>query len=119
MIKKTLNYIDANGNNATDQIYYISEDSTFDQILEDIAITNCPNCWAPVDIRAEKCPYCDTPYKLKRGKRAELLIYEDSCLETKLSVQHYEDIIGAGYYNDDFGERLSRYLKGEGYSFGE
>ena len=24
--------------------------------------TNCPNCGAPVDIHAEKCAYCDTPY---------------------------------------------------------
>lgn len=24
--------------------------------------TNCPNCGAPVDIPAEKCAYCDTPY---------------------------------------------------------
>ena len=24
--------------------------------------TNCPNCGAPVDILAEKCAYCDTPY---------------------------------------------------------
>lgn len=26
MIKKTLNYIDVNGNNATDEFYFISED---------------------------------------------------------------------------------------------
>lgn len=24
--------------------------------------TNCPNCGAEVDIHAEKCAYCDTPY---------------------------------------------------------
>lgn len=24
--------------------------------------TNCPNCGAPVDLHAEKCAYCDTPY---------------------------------------------------------
>ena len=24
--------------------------------------TNCPNCGAPIDIHAEKCAYCDTPY---------------------------------------------------------
>ena len=23
---------------------------------------NCPNCGAPIDIHAEKCAYCDTPY---------------------------------------------------------
>ena len=24
--------------------------------------TNCPNCGAPIDIHAEKCEYCDTPW---------------------------------------------------------
>ncbi len=24
--------------------------------------TNCPNCGAQIDIHAEKCAYCDTPY---------------------------------------------------------
>lgn len=25
-------------------------------------MTNCPNCCAPVDLQAEKCAYCGTPY---------------------------------------------------------
>ena len=119
MIKKTLNYIDANGNNATDEFYFISEDPTPDKIQEDdTSVTNCPNCGAPIDIYVDKCPYCDTPYKLKRGKRAELPVYEDSCRETVSFIPYYEDVIGTSYYNEDFGERLSRYLKAV-HNFGE
>lgn len=25
-------------------------------------MTNCPNCGAPVDLNADACAYCDTPY---------------------------------------------------------
>ena len=28
-------------------------------------MTNCKNCGAVVDIHAEKCAYCDTPYLFK------------------------------------------------------
>ena len=27
-------------------------------------MSNCRNCGAPIDIKAEKCPYCDTYYKI-------------------------------------------------------
>lgn len=33
--------------------------------------TNCPNCGAPVDPRARRCPYCETPYP-----NADLETYE-------------------------------------------
>ncbi len=110
MIKKTLNYIDVNGNNAIDEFYFISEDAAPNLIRDDTSATNCPNCGAPIDIYTDKCPYCDTPYKFIRGKRAKVPLYEDSCRET---ISIYEDIIGTSYINEDFGERLSRYLKGE------
>lgn len=29
----------------------------------DLAVTNCPNCGAPVDPREHTCPYCNTPYR--------------------------------------------------------
>jgi hypothetical protein len=29
-------------------------------------LTNCQNCGAPVDLTADKCPYCDTPYPRPR-----------------------------------------------------
>lgn len=32
--------------------------------------TNCPNCGAPIQLYADKCPYCDTPYRI--SIRAEL-----------------------------------------------
>lgn len=35
--------------------------------------TNCPNCGAPVDIHAEKCAYCDTPYIDDRTEYAQTL----------------------------------------------
>ena len=25
-------------------------------------MTNCPTCGAPVELKASKCPYCETPY---------------------------------------------------------
>lgn len=82
MIKKKLNYIDTNGNNATDRFYYISEDPTPEQIQENITISNCPNCGAPVDIRAEKCPYCDTPYEFIRGMRRRTAgVHDDTILQ--------------------------------------
>lgn len=33
--------------------------------------TNCPNCGAPIDIHAEKCAYCDTPYVYISKKRQD------------------------------------------------
>lgn len=113
MIKKTLNYVDVDGNVVSDQFYFISEDPTPDQIRENVTVTNCPNCGAPIDIYTAKCPYCDTPYKFIRGKRAEVLLYEDSCRETISFIPYYEDIVGTSCINEDFGEGLSRYLKGE------
>lgn len=29
--------------------------------------TNCPNCGAVIDIHADKCAYCDTPYTFARA----------------------------------------------------
>ena len=90
MIKKTLNYIDANGNNATDQFYFISEDAAPILIHDNTSATNCPNCGAPIDIYKDKCPYCDTPYEFIRGRRRNIGVYDDAI------PQQYNDLLSCG-----------------------
>lgn len=87
MFEKPLNYTDSNGNIITGEHYFISNDPkpTID-ISNDSMMTfqtHCKSCGAPVDLNADKCPYCDTPYGFRRERRAEIPVYDDSCRETK------------------------------------
>jgi hypothetical protein len=38
--------------------------------------TNCPNCGATIDIYADKCAYCDTPYTYL-NRRSSTLYADD------------------------------------------
>lgn len=40
--------------------------------------TNCKNCGAPVDLAANKCPYCETPYHNAQAAFSELILSADS-----------------------------------------
>lgn len=33
-------------------------------------MTNCPNCGAPVDLNADTCAFCDTPYTPRAPTKA-------------------------------------------------
>lgn len=37
---------------------------------------NCPNCGAPEDLSAYRCPYCGTPYPREKDTD-EIVLYAD------------------------------------------
>lgn len=39
--------------------------------------TNCPNCGAVIDIQAERCAYCDTPYVWKSQEAHRYTVHTD------------------------------------------
>ena len=71
-------------------------------------MTNCKNCGAPIDIYADTCPWCGSPYEmssdeveLKRQKA-----YKDAIK----AMQMYGSEWGI---DDDYEERAARYSRGE------
>lgn len=52
--------------------------------------THCESCGVPVDIRAEKCQYCDTPYEFIRGRRRNAEVYDD------IMPKKYKDLLSCG-----------------------
>lgn len=51
--------------------------------------TNCPNCAAPIDIHAEQCAYCDTPYTyLSRPRYGR---YQVGAFKSKEAADRYFD----------------------------
>lgn len=94
MFEKPLNYTDSNGNTITAEHYFISNDPkpTID-ISNDSMMTfqtHCKSCGAPVDLNADKCPYCDTPYEFIRGRRRNAGVYDDAM------PQKYKDLLSCG-----------------------
>lgn len=72
-------------------------------------MTNCKNCGAPIDIYADKCPWCDSPYEisldeinLKRQKA-----YKDAIKTMQMYGSEWD------FINDDYTDRAARYLRGE------
>ena len=62
-------------------------------------MTNCKNCGAPIEIGAERCPYCGTPYSSARrfGIAGEGSIrgYLDKCLMSGVfSINDYRCLCG-------------------------
>ena len=82
MIENKLNYANDDGDIVTVERYFIGGDPkpTIDISNEPVRSfqTHCPCCGAPVDLDADKCPYCDVPYEFRRGKRAEVAVYDDA-----------------------------------------
>lgn len=52
-------------------------------------MTNCPNCGAPVELKASKCPYCETPYPQseREGVRITQTLYADNL--PVLTIEEY------------------------------
>lgn len=71
-------------------------------------MTNCKNCGAPIDIYAERCPWCGSPYEMSSDevecKRQKT--YKDAIKAMQMYGSEWD-------FDDDYEERAARYSRGE------
>ena len=71
-------------------------------------MTNCKNCGAPIDIYAEKCPWCGSPYEMSSDEveRKRQKAYKDAIKVMQMYGSEWD-------FDDDYAERAARYSRGE------
>lgn len=67
-------------------------------------MTNCQNCGAPVDLTADKCPYCDTPYPRPRKTKTA----QAEAVPIQIDTRVLAKCVADGVFSPNAARRLMR-----------